>query len=378
MGVMRVLHLLHSLRRGGLERVVVSVANGLSRRGLEQGVCCLHEAGPLVECLDADVETFVLETRPNAMTLPLRLMRVYRAFGPDVIHTVDFCSWPDATVAAMTRPWARRMHTFHGFLSRPPWRYRLTGRILAGRTHGLCAVSEDLAAEAAGAYGLRSRRITVLPNGVDVDVFDPVALAGSRAALGLGPRQFVCVTVASLTPAKNPFLLVEVARRVGPGVHFVWVGEGPLRQALARQIARYELSGAFTLAGDAEDVRPWLAAADVFVLPSDTEAAPLSVLEAMVMQLPVVATRTGGLESLVGAARAGVLVAAGDAVAMAEALERLRASPGHRRVMGVRGRNAVVERYSLDRMLDAYQGAFEGLCHQVGTTSRFRAMPVGG
>ena len=147
MDVMRVLHLLHSLRRGGLERVVVSVANGLSRRGLEQGVCCLHEAGPLIECLDADVETFVLESRPNAMTLPLRLMRVYRAFGPDVIHTVDFCSWPDATLAAMSRPRVRRMHTFHGFLSRPPWRYRLTGRILAGRTQGLCAVSEDLAAD---------------------------------------------------------------------------------------------------------------------------------------------------------------------------------------------------------------------------------------
>ena len=52
---MRVLHLLHSLRRGGLERVVVSVANGLSRRGLTQGVCCLHQAGPLIEALAPEV-----------------------------------------------------------------------------------------------------------------------------------------------------------------------------------------------------------------------------------------------------------------------------------------------------------------------------------
>lgn len=378
MGLMRVLHLLHSLRCGGLERVVVSVANGLSRRGPKQGVCCLHEGGPLIGDLDSAVDAFVLKARPNAASLPLRLGWVYRAFKPDVIHTVDFSSWPEATLAAMVRPRIRRVHTFHGFLSRPPGRYRLLGRVLAGRTHRLCAVSEDLAAKVAKAYWLGSERIAVLPNGLEVDRFDPVPFAEARAELGIPPGRFVCITVASLTPAKNPLLLAEVARRVAPEVHFVWVGEGPLGGALCGRIARYGLNSSFTLAGGADDVRPWLAAADVFVLPSDTEAAPLSVLEAMAMQLPVVATRTGALESLVGDPQAGVLVEAGDAVAMAEAVEHLRAAPGHRRLMGVRGRNAVVERYSLNRMLDAYQQVFEGLCGTIGTSGRLRPIPVGG
>ena len=104
----------------------------------------------------------------------------------------------------------------------------------------------------------------------------------------------------------------------------------------------------------------------------------MSVLEAMAMQLPVVATRTGALESLVGDPQAGVLVETGDAAAMAEAVEHLRAAPGHRRLMGVRGRNAVVERYGLDRMLDAYQRVFEGLCGAAGTNGRLCAVPAGG
>ncbi len=375
---MRVLHLLHSLRRGGLERVVVSVANGLSRRGLPQGVCCLHAAGPLIESLDAEVDAFVLDAKPNSVSLPFRLWRAYRAFGPEVIHTVDFSSWPDATAAAMLGPRVRRMHTFHGFLSRPAWRYRLMGRVLAGRTHRLCAVSADLAATVAETYGVRSERIAVLPNGVDVDFFDPGRFAAARAELGIPPRRFVCVTVASLTSAKNPLMLVDVARRVGPEVHFVWVGDGPLRGALEEQIGRCELTGAFTLAGQLDDVRPWLAAADVFILPSDTEAAPLSVLEAMAMQVPVVATRAGTVGALLSATQTGVLVEPGDAVAMARAVEGLRASPGHRRVMGVRGRSAVVERYSMEHMLDAYQRAFETLCTSATDAGRPSTVPVGG
>ena len=376
--LMRVLHLLHSLRRGGLERVVVSVANGLGRRGMSQGVCCLHDAGPLIEALDPHVETFVLEAAVNDVTLTLRLRRLYRRFRPDVIHTVDFCSWPDATMAAFARGRMRRMHSFHGFLAPLPRRWRLAGHVLARWTHLLHAVSDDLADQTATVFRIPRKRLEVIPNGVDVEAFDPMRVRVAKADQGLPGHRFVCVTVASLTPAKNPLLLVEVARRVGPGVHFVWVGDGPLRGRVTEQIARYDLADSFTLAGAADDVRPWLAAADVFVLPSDTEAAPLSALEAMAMQLPVIATRTGAIEQVVGPARAGMLVEPSDAAALAECIAALRADPGHRRLMGVRGRGEVVQNFSLQGMLDHYQQAYERLCPGQCATRRLMPAPAGG
>lgn len=375
---MRVLHLLHSLRRGGLERVVVAVANGLTRRGLVQGVCCLHQAGPLIDALDPAVDRFVLDARPNSVGLPWKLRGLYRRFRPDVIHTLDFCSWPDATMAALGCSRIKRMHSFHGFLGHTPRRYRLTGAVLARLTHRLHAVSDDLADRAADVFWCDRKRFAVIPNGVDGFAFDPVRFDTSRAHRDTQRPEVVCVTVASMTPAKNPLLLVEAARRVGPGIRFVWVGDGPLRPAMADRIDRAGLGDAFTLAGSTADVRPYLADADVFVLPSDTEAAPLSVLEAMAMQLPVVATRTGSVEATLRDAGAGLLVEPGDAGALAEAIKSLAHAPGHRRRMGIRGRSAAIQRFSVDRMLDGYQQAYERLGRADPAPTGLLPAPTGG
>jgi len=375
---MRVLHLLHSLRRGGLERVVVSVANGLNRRRVPQGVCCLHGPGPLLGALDPDVARFVLGARPNDPTLAFRLQRVYRLFRPDVIHTVDFCSWPDATLAAVLSPSIGRVHTFHGFLSRPAARWRWMGRLLARCTDVLQAVSRDAARQAAEHFRVSADRIEVIPNGVDVVRFDPHSMAASRAALGLPEDGLVCVTVGSLTPAKNPLLLVAAARGVRPDVHFVWVGEGPLAEAVQEEVARAGLAHRFTLAGGAADVRPWLASADLFVLPSDTEAAPLSLLEAMAMQLPVVATRVGEVPDMVGDQAAGLLVAPGDAAGLAAAVNALARDDCRRRRMAICGRGVVLDRFNQRQVLDRYEQTYEEFSSARHRRCRGAAVPLGG
>lgn len=372
---MRVLHLVHSLDCGGLERIVVSLANGLNRRGLPQGVCCLHEAGPLGKALDPRVTVFVLGARPNDPGLPLKLRRVYRSFRPGVIDTADFASWPDATLAGLTCPGVKRARAFHGFLAPPPRRWRLAGHLLARWTHHLRAVSHQLALKVADVYRIPLARIEVTPNGVDTDYFDRSALPAWAPP---SKERFTCVTVASLTPAKNPLGLIEVARLVGAQVHFVWVGDGPLKEEFARRIAESGLTESFTLAGRLDDVRPVLARADVFVLPSMTEAAPVCVLEAMAMRLPVIATWTGDLDDTVGASGSGILVEPGDAAGLAAAIQRLRQEPALGRTMGVKGRAAVVERFSLERMLDRYQAGYARLCRARNALGPASAMPVAG
>ncbi len=356
---MRVLHLLHSLRRGGLERVVVSVANGLSRRGVPQAIGCLHEAGPLVDGLDPGVELFVLGAQSNDPRLPWKLRHVCGRFQPDVVETVDFCSWPDATLATAFQD-VQRVHVFHGFLDRPPWRYRLAGHVLARWTHRLLAVSHSLADQVASVFRIPRRTIQVVPNGVDADYFDPAGVVRPAPAPKDGP--FTCVTVASLTPAKDPLILVEVAQKVGSGVRFVWVGDGPLRGEFERRIDAGRVCGSFTLVGAVDDVRPYLAAADAFVLPSASEAAPMAVLEAMAMQLPVIATRVGDVPRVVEPGRAGLIVDPGDADSLAATIVRLRSGRHDVRAMEARGRAEVIDNYSLTAMLDAYQRTYQELC----------------
>ncbi|MFQ5489383.1 MAG: glycosyltransferase [Phycisphaerae bacterium] len=358
---MRVLHVLHSLTMGGLERVVVSVANGLARRGLPQAVCCLHDRGCLLNHLDKNIQVHLLDARPNDPTLPFKLAAIYRSFGPDVVETADFCSWPDTSLAALGSRRVRLAHTFHGFLDHPPRRHRWTGRILAARTHRLKAVSSQLARRAAEAFGIRLDRIEILPNGVDIGRFnrDSVDPAPNQRA---HQARLTCVTIASIKPAKDPLLLVDVARRLGPDVHFIWVGEGTMQQELALRTRQAGVSERFTLTGEVDDVRPYLAAADLFVLPSRTEAAPVAVLEAMAMGLPVVATRTGDLDQMVEDTGAGTLTPAGDAESLALAIDCLGGDDRLRASMARSARTAALERFSTEAMLDRYQRGYEQMC----------------
>jgi glycosyltransferase involved in cell wall biosynthesis len=116
------------------------------------------------------------------------------------------------------------------------------------------------------------------------------------------------------------------------------VGDGPDRPQLAAEIRRLELEDSVELAGERSDVPELLAASDVFVLSSRSEGLPVSVLEAMAAELPVVASAVGGLAELIENGVTGVLVPAGDERALAEALGRLVKDPGRRRSLGAAGR----------------------------------------
>jgi glycosyltransferase involved in cell wall biosynthesis len=116
------------------------------------------------------------------------------------------------------------------------------------------------------------------------------------------------------------------------------VGDGPDRAQVEAEIRRLGLAERVELAGERDDVPQLLAASDVFVLASRSEGLPVSVLEAMAAELPVAASAVGGLAELVDDGETGILVPAGDEVALAEALRRLVADPELRRKLGAAGR----------------------------------------
>lgn len=365
----RVLHVIHSLRRGGLERVLIAVANGLNKRGFRQAICCQHELGALRDAVDSEVDLFVLGAAPNDPRTPFRLRRIIRDWRPDVLHSEDFSVWAECVAALRCKGSCAHMHTFHGFLETPPRRWRRLGRILAAMTHDLYAVSRGVAEQVAETFTIPVSRVSLLPNGVDGDRFRPNAVEAATLPLpcqqSAHPR-LICVSVASLKPVKNPALLVEAAARTHPNTHFVWVGDGPLRDEVRDLAKRLGVADRFTLTGAVDDVRPWLEAADLFVLSSDREAAPVGVLEAMSMGLPIVATRTGDLTDRVERSGAGFLTSTQDPNELAAAIDRLGRDPALRRRMGDSARRHIEKHAShmamLDRYFEAYEQCRTGAC----------------
>jgi glycosyltransferase involved in cell wall biosynthesis len=158
--------------------------------------------------------------------------------------------------------------------------------------------------------------------------------------------------VGRLAPEKDQALLVRATARLrSEEVRLVIVGDGPERSRLDATFVH--------LVGAQSDVPRWLAAFDVFALSSKSEGLPLALIEAMATELPVVATRVGGVGDLVEDSLTGLLVPTGDAPALETALATLERERAWARALGRAGRERVLARHSSERMASEYQSLYE-------------------
>jgi glycosyltransferase involved in cell wall biosynthesis len=221
-------------------------------------------------------------------------------------------------------------------------------RILAPWTRSVdaCLVPTPSTREAARAAGFPDHRIHVVPNGVDVTAFRPASgpeRVELRRRLGLeGPAVLL---VGRLAAEKNPLGLLRAWRdvhRARPDAVLLLVGDGPQRGEVALAAAAPELGGSVRVQGAVDDPRPWLGAADLFVLPSRREGLSNALLEALACGLPVVSTAVSGSMELFAAAEIGRMVPTGDEDALAGALLGLIGDAGERARCSAAAR-AVVE-----------------------------------
>jgi glycosyltransferase involved in cell wall biosynthesis len=207
-------------------------------------------------------------------------------------------------------------------------------------------------------------RICVIPNGLDTN-----RPASNRNVAR--PRKVV--VVANLRPEKGHDVLIDAAAELLPLVpdaRFEVVGGGPQLGALLARADARGVRHAFTFTGHCDNVPARLDAADIFVLPSRSEAFPNSVLEAMGAGLPIAASRVGGIPELLDHDRTGLLVPPGNAHALANALYRLMESPLTAARLGAAARRLVEDRYSFGRMVASFDSLY------ITELVRRGAMPV--
>jgi glycosyltransferase involved in cell wall biosynthesis len=170
--------------------------------------------------------------------------------------------------------------------------------------------------------------------------------------------------VAALRPEKNHELFLELGRRVLrqlPNARFVIVGDGLRRRDLERRAAEMGLGSSVLFLGSRKDVPRLLAAMDVFALTSHNEANPISILEAMSVGLPVVATNVGSIHEAVSEGRTGFLIPAGDSVQFTDRVLGLLSDDAQRAAMGAAARETVVEQWSIDSMVSGYEQLIESI-----------------
>jgi len=227
-------------------------------------------------------------------------------------------------------------------------------RLLASlhRKMDACIATTVEAQEEAARFGIPRKRIQIVPNGIDTDVFKPCDLQGKaelKRRLGLG-RSLTVLYSGRLSPAKNPEGLIEAWNAISrdvPNAELVFIGDGPLRKALEDRTATLGLNESVRLAGNKPEVLSWYQAADIFVLPSHQEGLSNSLLEAMSCGLPVVSTRVSGSTGIFAESDVGELVDVGDMPGLATALRCLLTNPTRRATCGLRAREYARARFSI-------------------------------
>jgi glycosyltransferase involved in cell wall biosynthesis len=338
-----------------MEKLLVEFARHADRGAYELRFVSLTSRGPVADELESLGWPVHAMQEPDGLRpgLVLRLARLFRAWGADVVHAHNtkplmYCG-PAARLARVPAV----VYTRHGQRHQSTRRQDLLFRAAARTADRLVCVSHDSAA-LCGKDGLPAARITTIWNGIDTSKF---AYSGPCPD---GPA----VMVGRLSPEKDVQTLVRAAaivRAARPGFRLHVAGDGACMPDLKAVAASLGVSDVVTFLGEVRDVPALLAGASLFVLSSLTEGISLTLLEAMARGLPVVATRVGGNPEVVADGETGLLVPAASPADLADAMIRLHDEPETARAMGLAGRARVERHFNVQNMVARYESIYREL-----------------
>jgi glycosyltransferase involved in cell wall biosynthesis len=382
----KILRVIARLNMGGPALHVAYLTAGLRERGYDTTLV----AGSLAR--GEDSMAFVADARDvdivridelgreisplRDLMATIRLARLIRRERPDILHTHTAKAGTVGRVAALLA--GRKappivVHTFHGHVLRGyfgPLRsrlFRVLERWLALRTTALIAVSPQVRDDLVALGVAPPERFAVIRLGIELRervAGEQNGRVESRRYLGIEPDRFTVGWIGRMTAVKRTDdVLVAFKRLRDEGVDglLCMVGDGPDRTQLEQRAHDLGIVRDTLFLGYQEDVAQFYAAFDALVLPSSNEGTPVSAIEALAAGRPVVATRVGGVPDVVVDGEDGFLVEPGATDDLAERLVRLARDPGLRDRMGRAGRERVLPRYAVERLVDDVDRLYRSL-----------------
>jgi glycosyltransferase involved in cell wall biosynthesis len=362
----KVVHIVPMLNPGGAERVAVHLATGMNREKYEPAVISLMGR---MDCeLDRDLDAAGVEVRYLGKHLGFdyrmysRVSRTLRELRADIIHThLQVLRYVFPCAAFLKQ--RSLVHTVHNLAEReiePSMRW-LQGYALR---HGVVpvAVADAVASSLRRTYGIP--KCGVIANCIPTGCYARPKITRNewRARVGFGEDDVLFVCVARFAPQKNHSMLLKAfaeGAAANQNAHLVLIGDGALREQLEREAVQMGISAQTHFLGLRTDIPESLGAADVFVLSSDFEGNPLSVMEAMASGLPIVSTEVGGVPALFENYKQGLLVRAGDVLGLSTAMVFLLENKVTRRNLGVAAARRAKDKFDVSLMVDSYENLYD-------------------
>ena len=367
---LRVGFVLHVMQVAGAEVLVREMVRRLKGR-VTPTIFCLDAVGPIGEQMVRDgVDLVCFHRKPGRdWGVSRRMAKAIRERHIQVVHAHQYTPF---FYAALAKPLCRfdfkLILTEHGrhYPDKVSPVRRMANRLaLDNLADAVTACCHFSAGGLTRTDGFAGNRIEVIENGIEVDHYGPAPdKAEAKRAVGLDADRRYVVHVARHHPVKDQATLLRgfaLAAPQLPGVDLLMVGDGPLRHELELLAVELRIVDRVKFLGICSDIPAIMKAADAFALTSVSEAASLTLLEAMATGLPVVATNVGGNMELARHDHEGLLFPRADAAGFAAALVRLLAEPGLAAKLGDAGRARARARYQLSRTVEEYYALYRRL-----------------
>lgn len=362
----KVLHLIETSEPGGAETVLAYIASNLDPASYRSLVCVLEEGWLTDHLQTLGLPYVVIENRWSYDPVFLyELVKLIRREKISLMHSHEFMMTVYGSVASKLTG-VPLIGTVHGKVYYPEKRRRILAfRFAVSLCAKMIAVSDDLRQYLVDTLNFNPRKVMTLRNGIDLTRYTASSSRDeSRRQFSIPPDALVAGTAGSLFKVKGLEYLLEAARELSnlyPNFQLIIAGEGDQKEALEERAKELDLGNIVRFLGFCKDIPNLLDAIDVYVCSSLSEGLSLSILEAMAVSRPVVATDVGGNREIVVPDDSGFLVPPCDTSSLVGRIAELFDSSELRERFGRRGREIVEERFSLEKMVRNYEGLYEGL-----------------
>lgn len=366
--MLSILHVVDSLERGGLERLVVDLATAQRDRGHCVSVFSINSTVGLLPELQAAGVPVVVGGKSRTLDVNVlgKLRRTATEKRVSIVHAHNFVPNYYAAAALIgSRPGPTLVGTCHDMGTRLSntklrWMYRLS--LL--RTRRVAMVGKQVHDHYVASGLVKPSLAEVVMNAVRVSRFAGSAHRRRAARLMLEVPDDVPVIgcVGRLVPLKNQQLLIKcmpTLLKFHPTLRLVMVGDGPLADELREQASASNVAGHVRFMGQRSDVADLLPAFDILALPSLTEGLSIALLEACATGLAVVATAVGGNPEVIQHNKTGLLIAPQDCDALNDALKRLLDDPALRGRLGSNAGEWVAAHRSIEALCLHYEGFYQ-------------------
>ncbi|GAA3978230.1 glycosyltransferase [Allohahella marinimesophila] len=356
---MNILHAIETSGPGGAENFMLRLVQSQKAEGHQCRVLVI-KPGWLTKQLERLGIDYDLIPLPRSLSPQwmLQVRQLLRLHNIQVVHSNEFAMNMHLALVAKSLgiPHIATVHGKNYYTEKTVRRFfmRLTARLST-----LVAVSHDIKSFLATDAGIPESRVVVIENGIEVLSYtpDPAVRERYRSELGVADDECMILAVGNLYPVKGHTHLIDAAVRLSRGgakIKVFIAGRGKEEQSLQSKIDSLGLTGQCSLLGFRDDARELLWACDIFAMPSLSEGLPLSILESLAAQRPVVASAVGGIPQVLSDGETGLLVPAGDPRALAGALEKLIVDASLRQALAKHGLALLAERYDATVMARRY------------------------